>query len=61
MTLPAMAKLCSHVEVTFPLGARVLMTSAAYAALQTAQLAGTRARLVPRVELIAALANARRS
>lgn len=56
-----LGQLYSHVEVTFPLGRRVLMTSAAYAAMTARQLTGTRARLVPRVELIATLAKARHS
>ena len=53
--------LITHVEVTFALGRRVLMSVAAYAALSTEALAGTRVKALGRADVIARLAKARRS
>lgn len=50
----------SHIEVTFPLGRRELVSAAAYLKMTADELAGTKVRAMTRVEVIARLA-ARRS
>lgn len=56
-----MMAIVTHVEVTWPFGRRDVMSVATYAALSAEQLAGTKVKQLTRAQVIARLAQRRRS